>query len=197
MKCDAHHTDVDDQRTGSDLMPFWKFDRSRTGSPAGSTSPRQVEHGGEHRPHLDPGEVGAEAEVRAVAEGEVLVGGAGGIEGVGVGERPSGSRLAEENKTITLSPARIFVPASSVSTVGRPAEVHDRRPPPQHLLHRRRDERRGRRAAGAGRRGAAISATIPPGMPLRSVSLPATENSQNRFSNSSRRPVHPRRRRGS
>src|SRR5687767_13951482 len=33
MEC--HGRDTGDHRTGSDLMPFWKFERRRTGSAAG------------------------------------------------------------------------------------------------------------------------------------------------------------------
>ena len=72
------------QRIGSDFSPFWKFDVSRTGSPASSSFGHTPQHLGEHRTHLLTGEMGAEAEVRATAEGDVCVLLAGDVEGVGI-----------------------------------------------------------------------------------------------------------------
>ena len=70
-------------------MPLTKLLRTRVTSPASSIVPDPGQQGLEHQPDLQPGQVVAEAEVRAaLAERHVVVGRAGDVEAVGIGEHP-------------------------------------------------------------------------------------------------------------
>jgi hypothetical protein len=90
-------------------MPLMKLEVSRTGSPSRSICGGEPGQLGEEHPQLQPGEVRPQAQVRALAEGEV----AGGAQRVGGGlggntDVPSiMSRLATEaNPAGGCGPAR-------------------------------------------------------------------------------------------
>jgi hypothetical protein len=91
--------------------------------------------------------------------------------------------LAEVKDTTTLSPARTGVPARSTSVVAVRRNtitgVHQR-----NISSTAPGSRDGSARSAASSSGCSSRAMRPPGSPLRSVSLPATANSQNMFSNS-------------
>ena len=94
------------------------------------------------------------------------------------------SRLAEANDTTTLSPARIGCPPSSQSAVAVLRNVitgvHQR-----SISSAAAGISPGSARSASCASGCSSSAMQAPGRPLRIVSLPATANSQNMFSNSS------------
>jgi hypothetical protein len=68
-------------------MPLMKLDVSRVGEPASSTSGSRAQELGEEQAHLQPAEVCAQTQVRALAERHVVVRLAGDVEPERVGER--------------------------------------------------------------------------------------------------------------
>ena len=94
---------------------------------------------GEQRPGIQPREVGAEAEVGAVAEGQVRVGIAGDVEAVRVDEHglvPVGGRVVD----LYLVVLGDVLAGQFEVAGGGPAELDDRRGEPQHLFQRGRQQ---------------------------------------------------------
>ena len=108
-----------------------------------------IEQHVEHQPDLEPGEVGAEAEVRAVPEGQVAVRGAARCRSVNGSGNCRSSKLADPHHSVTLSPAAIGLAAELGVAGGGAAVVGGGRRPPQHLLDRASAAASGRPAAGA------------------------------------------------
>ena len=95
---------------------------------------------GKHQAHLQPGQMGAQAEMGAVAEANVVIGPAGDIEPVWI-LTTSSSRLADTFQTTTQSPLRI--PAAAQFGVARrhPHQLDDRAGPTDDLLDRAAHQR--------------------------------------------------------
>ena len=124
---------------GRCLIPLMKFDWSRSGSPDGADVGHPLEQLLEHHGDLAPGQVGAEAEVRARARRSRGGRSACGRGRSGTGRRtPAASRLAEavpEHDLVALVEG-LVADAGAVLGDGAP-EVDHRRGPAHDLLHRR------------------------------------------------------------
>src|SRR3954453_20960445 len=71
------------QPNGSPLAPPREFQPDKRRGPVRLQVARAVQQLAEQRPHLHPRQLGAEAEVRSVAEGQVRVGFPADVEAVG------------------------------------------------------------------------------------------------------------------
>ena len=128
--------------------------------------------------------MGAEADVRAVAEGDVRIGRTAEVEAARGRSKTRSSWLAEAWKTTTLSPAADRLPGQLVSTVGGAAEAEDRRVAAQQFVDGAcpgpTSPARSLRCSS----GCSASARKPPGAALRTVSLPATVSRKKNISSS-------------
>ena len=123
-------------RTGRWATPLMKLEATRVGSPVSGQAGRPVEQVPQHRGHLQPGQVGPEAEVRADAEGDVGVRVPLQVEAVRFGEDlgvPVGG--AEPDDDLVPCPD-LLVPELEVPGRGA-AELVDRRDVTEQLLDRR------------------------------------------------------------
>ena len=131
-----------------------------------------IEHPVEQHPQLEPGQVRAQAEVRADAERDVVVGLAVGSERLRV--RRSASRRNWPTRT-AAAPGRLRTAccAAELVVVGeRAVHVLDRRDPAQHLLDRLPDPAPVGQQRTPSARGLRSSCSMPPAMTWRVVSSP-------------------------
>src|SRR2546423_14575168 len=93
-----------DQRIGRALMPFWKLERRRTGSPAGSTWPRRSRTAENIARIWTRARWAPRQKWGPWPKDRCSLGARAGAEVSGAGNT-EGARLAEEKQTTTLSPA--------------------------------------------------------------------------------------------